>query len=315
MPPTSTPLPTNTPIPPTDTPEPPTVTVCAIGCDFTTIQAAIDAASTTDDDIIGIMDTVHIEAGIIVTKSVTIQGQGADTTTVQGHNTGREAVDRVFLVPEGVTVSIKHLAIQRGHPSEWPLTGGGIWNKGTLNLESSAVSKNTAANGGGILNRGTMTVINSSISHNVSDGIAPPGYDCGSGGGIHNAAGGRLTLINSTISRNTAEGKGGGMHVACESIATLINSTVIDNRAVRNGGGIHLKGEMRLIDSLISRNRTGANGSGVYVRGTMDYTNTVIIKNYGSDDCIIGGEGGYKGMGKIGIQNNTTVEANDCRPM
>ena len=55
----------------------PDVTVCADGCDFTTIRAALDVASTIPGSVIGVRDTVHTEAGIVVDKNVTIQGQGA----------------------------------------------------------------------------------------------------------------------------------------------------------------------------------------------------------------------------------------------
>ncbi len=71
------PLPTNTPYP-TSQPQAATISVCASGCDFQTIQAAIDNSGTQDGAIIGIQDEVHTEAGIIVSKSLTIQGSGPD---------------------------------------------------------------------------------------------------------------------------------------------------------------------------------------------------------------------------------------------
>ena len=104
VPPTETSIPTITPIPPTRTPMPPTPTplpatdtVCASGCDFSTIQAAIDDPSTEAGAIIEITDPIHTEAGIVVNKSVAIRGLGADDTIVQAHDeTPDEAPDRVF---------------------------------------------------------------------------------------------------------------------------------------------------------------------------------------------------------------------------
>lgn len=85
--PTATPiLPTATPMPPTPTPLPATDTVCAAGCDSTTIQAAIDNAGTTNGAIIEITDPIHTEAGIVVNKDVTIRGLGSDDTIVQAHD-------------------------------------------------------------------------------------------------------------------------------------------------------------------------------------------------------------------------------------
>ena len=72
------PIPSATPRP-TATTEP-TVTVCATGCDFAAIQAAIDADATSAGDVIYVADSVHTEAGVIVSKDVTIRGQGAPGT-------------------------------------------------------------------------------------------------------------------------------------------------------------------------------------------------------------------------------------------
>ena len=64
------------PTTPTATPAP-DVEVCAAGCDFTTLQAALDADSTDPGAVIVVRDAVHTEVDIQVHKSVTIQGQGA----------------------------------------------------------------------------------------------------------------------------------------------------------------------------------------------------------------------------------------------
>ena len=91
LPPTATPEPSSTPIPtnitePTSTPtftlmpptpiqlpptapaegQPATYTVCAGGCNFATIQEAIDNAGTDEEAIIEIIDPVHTEAGILI---------------------------------------------------------------------------------------------------------------------------------------------------------------------------------------------------------------------------------------------------------
>jgi hypothetical protein len=90
-----------------------TLTVCGIGCDHTTIAAAIAAASA--GDTISVMDAVHTEAGISVTKNLTIQGQGAASTTVDGGGSGP-----VFTVSGGVIATIQNMTISNGFAS-----GGG----------------------------------------------------------------------------------------------------------------------------------------------------------------------------------------------
>ena len=87
-----------------------TRTVCASGCDFTTIAAAIVAASA--GDTISVLDAVHTEAGIVIDRDLTIQGQGAALTIVQADVTPGTATDRVFKVNSGVTATIKDMTIR-----------------------------------------------------------------------------------------------------------------------------------------------------------------------------------------------------------
>ena len=65
-----------------------TVTVCAAGCDFMTVQDAIDDPDTIAGFVINITDAIHTEGGILVNKDLTIQGQGAENTIVQAQAAG-----------------------------------------------------------------------------------------------------------------------------------------------------------------------------------------------------------------------------------
>ena len=326
--PTETPIPTVTlipptakPIPPTPTPLPATDTVCASGCDFTTIQAAIDDAGTEDGAIIEITDPIHTEANIVVNKNVTIRGLGAVDTIVQAHDqTPDEAPERVILIEDGTTAVLESVTIRHGRPSRQEECGGGIMNHGTLTLKNGVVSDNVSNAGAGICNRGELTLIDSTVSGNTADGIAPPGYESGDGGGIE-CERGTLTLINSTISYNKSEaidprfkgGSGGGVVILNNCMAVFTNSTISGNRAASVAGGVFLAGTLRLINCTISDNRASDESGGVYVRGHLDYVNTVIAGNAGKvGNCVVGGPGGYKGMGSIGINSNNLVEDGSC---
>jgi hypothetical protein len=316
------PLPTETPSP-TAAPETtaaaasPTTdifTVCATGCDFTTIQAAIDDAGTTGGEIIAVADAIHTEASITVDKDVTIQGHGVDSTTVQAHAAAGSATERVFLVAEGATATIKDMTVRHGRPTVCPQSGGGIMNLGTLTLDNCIVSHNTASSGGGIMNDGTLTIINSTVSDNTADGSGNGGTGRGSGGGIKNMVG-MLTVINSTISGNTTVWSGGGIKACCLGTVVLINSTVSGNSAARTGGGVHVRGRVGLVNGTISGNSAAQNGGGIYIEGTLDYTNTIIANNtagletpYGIGDCVIGDEG------TIGMNTSNLVGDNSCSP-
>ena len=196
-----------------------TVTVCAGGeCDYMTVQAAIDAESTDAGDVISILDSVHTEAGIRVDKSVVIIGAGASKTLVQAGGGPNVAVNRVFTVGSGASVTIRDMTIRYGKVVSHPGRGGGILNNGTLTLERSTVTQNRAigadgspggtGSGGGIYNNGSMIILASTIRDNTAGGGDGSSGDADGGdahgGGIASSENGSLVILNSTISGNTA---------------------------------------------------------------------------------------------------------------
>jgi hypothetical protein len=294
-----------------------TVTVCATGCDFVTIQDAIDDSGISAGDVINITDAVHTESDILVNKDVTIQGQGADSTIVQAHADVDEATGRVFFIATGSVVTIRKMTIRHGNPSSEPKSGGGIRNEGELMIEESVISHNRGSSGGGILNDGRLKLINCSVNNNTAKGGSI--FDCGTGGGIKNLVG-VATLINSTVSNNTSWRKGGGLHIACHGTLELINSTISGNSTTDDGGGVYLDGVGEFTNSTIVDNNAH-NGGGVYidgtaevgvVRGLLNYTNTIIADNtisfvkYGVADCMIGD------YASIGTNINNLVEDGSC---
>jgi hypothetical protein len=155
-----------------------TRTVCASGCDHTTIAAAIAAASA--GDTISVTDAVHTEAGILVSKNLTIQGQGAASTTVNGGGSGP-----VFTVAGGgVIAAIQDMTISNGVTNGG---GGGIRNFGTLTVSNSTLSGNSAPGGGGGISAGGTVNLKSTIVAN-----SPSGGDCFHASGVFTAAGTNL---------------------------------------------------------------------------------------------------------------------------
>jgi hypothetical protein len=295
-----------------------TVTVCAAGCDFVTIQDAIDDSSTTAGDVINVTDAVHTESVIVVNKDVTIQGQGADSTIVQAHADVEGATERVFFIADGAVVTIKGMTIRHGNPSSEPQSGGGIRNEGELLIEESIISHNQGSAGGGIFNDGSLTLVDCTVSSNMATG-GDTYLECNTGGGIKNMAG-VVELINSTVSGNTALGKGGGLHIACQGTLVLVNSTISGNYTTNDGGGVYINGSGEFTNSTIVNN-SAHNGGGVYVHGTgeegfvrglLNYTNTIIADNtisfveYGMADCFLGDDS------SIGTNINNLVEDGSC---
>jgi hypothetical protein len=296
--------------------------VCAAGCDFSTIQAAIDDPSTEAGAIIEITDPIHTEAGIVVNKNITVRGLGADGTIVQARETPGRGPDRVFSIEEGATVILKGLTIRYGKPAIRDEHGGGVMNDGTLTLENCVVTNNVADGGGGIWNRGTLTIINSTISNNTAEGIVPPPsirFWCGAGGGIK-CESGTLALVNSTVSGNQggigSRGFSGGVHVGCGCTAVFTNSTISGNRSVEDSGGIRVRGTLTLVNCTISNNHAGSEAGGVLVAGgRLDYVNTIIANNTGrGGNCVVAGPAGSRQGGTIGLNRNNLVEGGGCDP-
>ena len=96
-------------------------------------------------------------------------------------------------------------------------------NEGTLTLERVTVRDSSvvgpkgdpggAAEGGGIYTRGELHVIGCTLSDNEARaGDGTPGHNGGhaGGGGLFSTGAHAVTLVNSTVSRNAAQGGAGG---------------------------------------------------------------------------------------------------------
>lgn len=294
------------------------LTVCASGCNYATIQTAIDDNPTVAGVVIEIVDPIHTEAGILVNKDIVIQGRGAESTIVQAHADIDEATQRVFFIAAETSVTIRGITIRHGNPAAKPQSGGAIHNEGELILEACAIRDNQGSAGGGIFNDGTLTLIDCTVSHNTATG-GDTYYECNTGGGIKNMAG-EVALINSTVSGNTARGKGGGLHVACNGTLNLVNSTISGNRTTYDGGGIYINGVGDFTNSTIFGNQAH-NGGGIYIKGTgeegfvrglLNFTNTIIAGNtitfsdYGHADCMLGD------YAVIGVNLNNLTQDGTC---
>src|SRR6476646_3821538 len=141
--------------------------------------------------------TITLTSGeLLVDKSVTISGPGANTLAVDANHTSR-----VFYIASGTDVTISGLTITNGSAPS-PQFGGGIYNDhATLTLSSCTISGNAANQGvgGGIFNdQATLTVLNSTLS----------GNSAASGGGIYSEGqldgSATLEVVNSTLSGNWA---------------------------------------------------------------------------------------------------------------
>ena len=168
-----------------------------------TLRAAIEEANATAS---GSVISIILPAGhylltggtlTIAANTVVLGGAGRSRTVIDGgQNT------QVFDNLAGATASIEDVAIVNGNAGS--KDGGGIANAGTLVLQDSYLSGNTAASGGAIANiGGRAVVLSSTIISNTATStstIFPAGT--GGGGGIANSA--TLAISNSTVISNVA---------------------------------------------------------------------------------------------------------------
>jgi hypothetical protein len=120
--------------------------------------------------------------------------------------------------------------------------GGGILNGtgGSTTLDGCTVYENTAEVGGGIYNRGTLDVRGSAfLGNKASD----------SGGGLYNIFG-TATLQESTVSGNSAGSNGGGIFNDFTATLSIDDSVVQHNHASR-GDDLYNLGNATVNDSTV----------------------------------------------------------------
>jgi len=174
-------------------------------------QALADAnnGDTIDFDPALKGQTISLTSGeLAIDTNITITGPGANLLAVS--RVQNASPFRVFHVLPARAAVIQGLTISNGLAQ--PGFGGGILNEGSATVVNCAVSGNAAtASGGGIFSgysseTATMLVIESS----TLNGNFAGDY----GGAIANILFGTVSILNSTISGNTAEFAGGGIVIS-----------------------------------------------------------------------------------------------------
>jgi len=144
------------------------------------------------------------------------------------------------------------------------VSAGSTVGLGLLTLTGGATPARSS--GGGLYNSGTLSIVNSTISSNTAL----------IGGGLYNN--GALAITNSAIRGNTASrGDGGGLYNNNNGILTITNSAIRGNTA-SGGGGLYNNGTLTITNSAI-RGNTASDGGGLYNNGTLVITNSAIRGN------------------------------------
>jgi len=275
------------------------VDACPAGSGADTITLP---AGTYTLNIPGAGEDANASGDLDITADLTINGAGAGATIIDG-----AALDRVFHIVErnrrvGATVEISGVTIRNGSADN----AGGILNGGTLALDSSAVSGNSAYSGGGGLLNGTTegSLASSATLTNVtfSDNTAHVG------GGMVNAYYTSSTLTNVTFSGNSSGFQGGGMFNDPYSSSTLTNVTFSGNSS-QDGGGMYNYGSTSTLTNVTFSGNTGDTGglsNSHYSTATL--TNVTFSGNHGT----YGGGGMFNGRSSSSTLTNVTFSGNSA---
>lgn len=136
--------------------------------------------------------------------------------------------------------------------------------------------------------------------------------DCSSSSGQGGAvcALGELTLINSTLSGNTAGGNGGG--ASGDGALTLTNSTVAGNTAAATGGGVYGHDTMSLTSSILASNTTGGSPDDCGMSSGSATASTSLIQATGACGVTEGQNGNLIGQDPLlAALADTTPSAGD----
>lgn len=178
------------------------VTVCGDGTgDFTTIQAAIDAAAGGDEVVV--CSGTYDEVINLLGKAITLRSEdGAETTIIDGTGLNDSVIKCIS--GEGPKTVIEGFTITggTGDPSRSPdatFGGGLLIDAGAPTLIGCRIERNSVdgpdSRGGGVfVGSGSPTILACTISENSS----------GTGAGGVYCAGGILVMTNCSIRNNSA---------------------------------------------------------------------------------------------------------------
>lgn len=234
------------------------------------LRAAVAAANASSAATITVAAGTYVLGGgsgsdtgdLLLTKPMTIVGSGKPSGSAATSIVG--SGDRVFdLVSTATAVTIRGVRISGGNPGVNG-SGGGIRTAASSNLTlvESTVTANSAKEGAGVHNSGTLTLERTTLSGNTASG---------KGGGLFNA--GTATVRNSTVNTNAANGGGG---IASSGSVQILHSNITANNSNNsNGGGIYRVGGTFTLKSSIVADNNALSARDCYGTPTFQGVNLV----------------------------------------
>jgi RNase P/RNase MRP subunit p29 len=279
-------------------------------------------AGNPDDNASGDLD---IEADPATEGTLTIQGLGQGTTTIEGGVGLNDGPDRLIDHEDG-TLTIQDLILKDGHTAAAAERGGGIRSRpGTtaadvLNLDHVTLNNNTADGFGGGLDATGVADVNISDSifdfnHTIGTGTAGGGISVGVNYTSFDLTGGQLS--DNTVGQNDdLTGEGGGFTNASSGSVSISGTTISGNSvAGGKGGGLSNRsgaGTLNIAGATITGNSGAFIGGGVAAAGTKtnitgsQITNNTVVTN----SLVMQAEGGGIHVLTNATLTDTTVADN-----
>lgn len=250
--------------------------VCASGCAFDGVQAAIDGVARATLYICpGTYSGVNGRANI--SRNLTLIGAGDGANSASNTILNAAGTLAVVKIDASASVALRGLRLTGGVG----YGGGGVENNGTVDLTDCTIKGNAANLGGGVYNTGTTVFTDCAITDNQST----------MGGGINNN-GGTVTLNRTLIADNTA-GTGGG----------IINTDAFESPAfITFNAGNEITGN--------AANDAGSGGGGIHNNANITFNQATSIKRNsaasGTGSGILNtGSGTLNGISLADVRNNT----------
>ena len=235
---------------------------------FSSIQTAINGAAAGD--------TVHIcagayrTAGLTVNIALTLEGDGAATTTIA--NDG--AYWPIIYGNRASAITIKGLTVRDGK-------SGGIMVPGSVTVIDSVFLANRSDGAGAAIRADSVSVSRSSFIGNSSSGNG-----AGNGGAIYFTS--VIAVEDSYFSGNSAigaaYGSGGAIGAEGPASATISRSTFVSNRGA-NGGAVYA-GPTTITNSTFSGNTAINGGGSVYSWGPVVVESSTLSGGSGLGGAI-----------------------------
>ena len=236
------------------------------------------SATVSGAEISGNATGLNVSGGTVEIK---------DNTSLTGNTTGITVADSGSVTMTGGKIANNTTAGLSVSGGSATVSGAEISGNATginvsggkVTINNSQISDNkTTGNGGGLnISGGEVNIVGSTISNNSGN----------HGGGLNiSGTDTKVTLINTNITGNTADGIGAGMVIRPgnengEATVYMSGGKISKNENSKEGTAIDNYGNVTLVNAEISDNTQGGSFSIIRNLGTMALIDTDVINNIG----------------------------------